>query len=88
MATKMNIAVQIGIHYTKFGIFLLEDHGGAIVSALEHEHHWNAEKINMAILQRWLEGKGAKPVTWSTLVTVIRSIEMNDLADTISSEVC
>ena len=24
-------------------------------------HHWNAEDNNMAILQRWLEGKGVKP---------------------------
>ena len=87
MAKTINIAVEIGIHYSKFDIFLLEDRRGVVVSALEPEHHWNAEKINMAILQRWLEGKGAKPVTWSTLVTVLRSIEMNELADTISSEV-
>ena len=60
--------------YLKFGIFLLEDSDGVIVKALEMEHHWNAEWINEAILQKWLQGKGVKPVTWSTLVAVLKNI--------------
>ena len=46
------------------------------MQALEMEHRWNAERINMAILQRWLQGMGVKPVTWSTLVDVLRTIEI------------
>ena len=46
------------------------------MKALEMEHHWNAEQIIMAILQQWLQGKGVKPVTWSTLVSVLRNIGM------------
>ena len=71
---KVNFARKIGINYIKFGVFLLEDSDGAIVKALEKEHHWNAEDINMAILQQWLQGKGVKPVTWSTLVTALQNI--------------
>ena len=67
-----NIAIKVGVHYFKFGVFLLEDTNGVIVKALEMEHHWNAEQINMAILQRWLQGMGVKPVTWSTLVSVFK----------------
>ena len=73
---KHNVVVQIGAKYSKFGIHLLDDKTGAIVEALEMEYSKNAERINMAILQRWLQGKGVKPVTWSTLVTVIKKIEM------------
>ena len=73
---KVNIAEQIGVNYFKFGIFLLEDSNGVIVQALEKQLHFNAEQINIAILQRWLEGKGVKPVTWSTLVTVLQSIKI------------
>ena len=73
---KMNIAEQIGVNYFKFGIFLLEDSNGVIVQALEKQLHFNAEQINITILQRWLEGKGVKPVTWSTLVTVLQSIKI------------
>ena len=71
---KVNFARKIGIHYFKFGVFLLEDSDGAIVEALEREHHQNAEEINMAILKQWLQGKGAQPVTWSTLVTALQKI--------------
>eukprot|EP00731_Ephydatia_muelleri_P020051 Em0012g876a len=54
---KLNIAVLIGTKHIIFGIFLMEDKTGAIVEALEAEHRGNAERINMAILQRWLQGK-------------------------------
>ena len=73
---KVNVAVEVGVRYSRFGIFLLNDANGAIVQALEMEHLRNAERINMAILQRWLQGTGVKPVTWSTLVDVLRTIEI------------
>ena len=82
---KLNIAAQIGTKYVQFGVFLLEDKTGAIIEALEKEHHWAAEQINMAILRKWLQGNGIKPVTWSSLVTVLREIEMNELADKVES---
>ena len=72
---RVNIAEQIGVNYLKFGIFLLQDSNGAITAALENEHLKNAERINVAILQKWLEGKGVKPVTWSTLATVLQTIK-------------
>ena len=75
-AKKLNIAIKVGVSYLKFGIFLLNDTNADIVKALEMEHHWNAEQINMAMLQQWLHGKGVKPVTWSTLVSVLRNIRM------------
>ena len=73
---KVNVAVEVGVRYSRFCIFLLNDANGAIVQALEMEHHWNAERINMDILQRWLQGMGVKPVTWSTLVDAFRTIEI------------
>ena len=73
-ARKVNVAVEVGVRYSNFGIFLLNDANGAIVQALEKEHQRSAESINMAILQRWLQGMGVKPVTWSTLVDVLRKI--------------
>ena len=73
-AEKQNIVIRVGAKYSCFGIFLLEDKTGAIVEALEIEHLKNAERINMAILQRWLQGKGMKPVTWSALIEVLRKI--------------
>ena len=73
---KVNIAVQIGAKYSIFGIFLLNDTTGVIIEALELEYRGNAERINMAILQQWLQGKGVKPVSWSTLVTALQKINL------------
>ena len=84
-AKKLNIAVEVGTRYLKLGIFLLEDKNGAIVYALEKEYMKNSEEINMAILQKWLQGRGAKPVTWSRLVTVLQRIRMNELANEIEN---
>ena len=78
-AKKLNLAVQVGAKYSTFGIFLLEDKTGAIVEALEIEHVKNAERINMTILQQWLQGKGLKPVTWSTLLSVLKKLECDTI---------
>ena len=75
-SSKLNIAVQVGMKYDKFGVFLLEDTNGVIVEALKVEHMKNAERINMTVLKTWLQGKGVKPVTWSTLVSVLKNIGM------------
>ena len=70
----VNIAEQIGVNYLMFGMILLQDVNGAVVKALVKEHRGNAEDINVAIFQKWLDGKGMRPVTWSTLVTALQKI--------------
>ena len=79
-----NVAALVGTAYLKMGIFLLKDETGAVVQALEHEHMRDAAKINMAIFSRWLLGKGAQPVAWSTLIDELRKIDLcGVLADDI-----
>ena len=43
----------------------------------------NAGRINLRILQEWLDGRGKQPVTWTTLVQVLEDIEMSSLANQI-----
>ena len=50
-AEKVNIVANMGIGYTMLGIFLLNDTEENIVTALEVEHNYNAERINFALLQ-------------------------------------
>ena len=78
-----NVAAQVGTAYSKMGVFLLKDETGAVVQALENEHMKDAEKINIDIFSRWLQGKGAQPVAWSTLIGVLRKIGRCVLADDI-----
>ena len=40
-AKKVNVAVEVGVKYPTFGIYLLNDANGDIVQALEMEHQWN-----------------------------------------------
>ena len=77
------MAALVGTAYSKMGVFLLKDDTGAVVQALELEHMRDAEKINMAIFSRWLQGKGAQPVAWSTLIGVLRKIGLCVLAGDI-----
>ncbi len=82
----INIPQQISIKFKKFGVFLLNDATGARVDALVHQHREDAEAINQAVLQEWLQGMGKQPVTWRTLVDVLRDCQLNTLADDISEQ--
>ena len=76
---NVNLAERIGTHYLEFGILLLDDDTGTQMRAIERECHNRAEEINLKILQRWLEGKGRQPVTWDTLVHVLKDIGLRAL---------
>ena len=78
-----NVAELVGTKYSKLGIFLLKDDTGAIVEAVKQEHLLNSEEINIAILSQWLQGKGAQPVAWLTLIDVLRKIGLGTLSDDI-----
>jgi len=84
----ISIPVEIGIKYFEFGIFLLDDKNGARVSSMACRHQNIAKQINIQILQEWLTGSGKKPVTWTTLVEVLRDIELSTLADEIAADKC
>ena len=84
----VNIPVEIGIQYVKFGTFLLDDTNGSRVKIMAHEHLNKAEQINTEILQEWLTGRGKQPVTWGTLVEVLRDIELSTLASDIEAIKC
>ena len=55
---------------------------------MARKHHYDAEQINIEILQEWLTGRGKQPVTWATLVEVLRDIELFALACEIEAVRC
>ena len=63
----------------------MDDDSGSLINDLERQFQRDSSSINREILRLWLNGKGRKPVTWATLVEVLREIEMNDLACKIES---
>ena len=85
---KVNISEQIGVKYKQFGVQLLEDSNGARVSNMVDKHRGDPERINTEILQEWLQNKhGERPVSWRTLVEVLRDIKLGELARDIE-EAC
>ena len=80
---NINVAEQIGRHYKTFGLQLLEDATGAITDAIERKCLLDAADININIFQKWLAGRGRKPITWATLIEVLRNIQLSTLAHDI-----
>ena len=80
---KVDIGEMVGAYYCSFGIQLLQDRTGAMVSAIEKELGKNALDINHKILSLWLQGKGRQPVTWDTLIAVLQDIGLKCLAEDI-----
>ena len=80
----MNIPSRIGQKYWQFGILLLDDDTGQVVDAIVHEFQRDVEMIILKISQKWINGAGQQPVTWSTLIQVIHDIQLNELAREIN----
>ena len=85
---KINIPQEIGTQYKIFGTILLEDDSGKKVDNIVHAHRERPERINTEILQEWLTGSGKQPVTWETLVKVLKDIKLSTLAGDISTRKC
>ena len=82
---RINIPQEIGINYRQFGILLLEDTNVSRVRTMEHKHQRDAEQINMEILEQWVSGSSKQPVTWRTLMEVLRDVELSELASDIGA---
>ena len=84
---NLNILQRTSARYTNLAKFLLNDDNCDIVDSLEIQYHHDPEEIVRAVYMRWISGTGRKPVTWQTLVDVLRLREMdlNILADEIET---
>ena len=85
---RINIPQEIGVKYSDFGLFLLEDENRQRVKAIAHKHMNDAEEINKEILEQWITGRGKQPVTWKTLTEVLRDMELITLAQEIEAVKC
>ena len=81
----IDIAVEIGTNYEKFGTLLLEDRKGNIVDSIAKSKHYIPVDITVEILKQWLQGKGREPVAWQTLVKCLRDTGLNVLTANIKS---
>ena len=78
----INIPEEIGDEYYSFGIFLLNDKDGHLVSNIRYNHKDDLEETNIEILEQWLR-RGGSQVTWWTLIQTLKDMELNRLANEI-----
>ena len=83
---KLNIPQSIGPHYETFGLLLLNDEQGEKIDAIV-EANARAKEINVAILKKWLRGEGEQPVTWGTLVQVLKDSNLKIVAKEIEAAI-
>ena len=85
---RLNIPQEIGVYYMTFGTVLLEDRNGMRIQSIENKHLKDAERINIEVLQQWVREMGKQPVTWDTLIGVLRDIGLTTLARDIAAVKC
>ncbi len=82
---KIKVIEEMGTHYDDFGTLLLQDDNGQRVKSIVQECREHAKAINREILIQWLGGRGRLPVSWETLVEVLRDADLETLADDVES---
>ena len=78
-----DVMERIGINYSDFGMFLLQDHDLTKVSALELTWQRASLPICRDIMKDWVQGKGKLPVTYATLLHCLRDADLHSLAKDI-----
>ena len=82
------IPQQVGTYYPSLGHNLLNDHSGAVTRQIIERCLLDGPRIVNEIFYQWRQGQGRDPVTWRTLIEVLRKIGLSDLATDIESCLC
>ena len=82
---NLNIIQRTSTRYTKLAMYLLDDDNCEIVDCLKEKYRGDPEEIVTAVYKKWINGAGRKPVTYQTLVDVLRDIELTSLAEEIET---
>jgi hypothetical protein len=78
--TWFDVAERIAHSYKKVGGELLQDSSGKRVGNHHTNNFYNVVDTSVAILEEWLEGSGKLPVTWRTLIRVLKKHGKVELA--------
>ena len=80
----IDLVTAIGTNFRKFGTLILND--ANLVETIELSCQYQVECIIHDILGNWLKGKGALPVTWKTLITMLEKSDLKVLASDIKQQ--
>ena len=61
----------------------------AKISTIEIGSHYKPEDATLEMFSLWLKGaQHLKPATWSTLITCLKDVKLNELANLLNNLVC
>ena len=79
---RLRIPEKVGVCYTPFGTFLLDDKTGRLVQNIENTCNRQPDSVVVNILRRWLTDEPT-PVTWENLIEVLKMSGLNTLASEV-----
>ena len=82
---RLNIVQRTASHCAELAMHLLYDVNFDTIASLEVRFYHNPERIATAVYMNWISGTGRKPISWQTLIGVLRDIQLNSLADEIET---
>ena len=83
--TSLRIIDTIAAHSnTEFGLHLLDDRNGHIVSTIKKDKNNDSCEVTMEILRRWIDAGGSN-CTYRFLMDCLRKIGLGGLAEDINS---
>ena len=78
-----DVAEEIANSYDKIGGELLQDLNGNRVGNILKDNYYKTVDASVDILKEWLQGSGDRPVTWRTLIRVLKKYGKVELAQDI-----
>ena len=82
---NLNIIQRTSTCYTNLAMYLLDDDNCEIVDCLKEKCRGDPQEIVTTVYKKWISGTGRQPVTWQTLIDVLRDIELTSLAEEIET---
>lgn len=77
---RINILEKVGEEFIRFGTHLLLDEEGTTMATIKSDCLGRAADIKMEIIRRWRRGQGKSPISWATLIDVLKICKFNALA--------
>lgn len=79
---KIDLPVQVGDKFDKFGTILLNDENGKKMATIVGKCFKDPVNIMMEILREWLEGNGLE-ISWESIISTLKDCKISFMAHQI-----
>ena len=77
---KVEIINKVAPNWKTFGVHLEFDRDGSMLDLIEKRNFRDPIDCCRDMFQYWLKGNGVKPLSWSTVTSILRSVGLAVLA--------